>query len=181
MLSFGTPASRPHAAARGLIAIVLGAVFLIWPGITIGTAVLLFAIWCISDALAQLSRGFGAGGGAGKGLWAVAVAVVDVTAAAVAVAEPGITAGVLVIVIGIWAIVAGGAELGAAWRVRGTASGWLSLGGLVSILAGVTLVAWPGIGAVTIAIVFGAYLLAYGVTSLSSVLVGSKRPIRVAA
>ena len=38
----------------------------------------------------------------------------------------------------------------------------------MSIAAGVLLIAWPGIGAFTLAIVFGAYLLAYGLTVLIS-------------
>ena len=48
MFSFTEPLSRGHAALRGVLALALGVVFLIWPGITIGTALVLFAVWCSS-------------------------------------------------------------------------------------------------------------------------------------
>jgi uncharacterized membrane protein HdeD (DUF308 family) len=51
-------------------------------------------------------------------------------------------------------------------------------GGILSILAGGTLIAWPGVGAVTLAILFGAYLLAYGVTLLvSAIATGHGEPV----
>ena len=173
MFGFGPPESRGHTAARGLLAAALGVVLLVWPGITIGAAVVLFAIWCFIDAGAQLAKLFGAGDTAGQRIWALVLAALDVAAAIVALADPGITAGVLVFVIGIWAIVGGGTELAAGWQIGGAASGWFTLGGVFSILAGLTLVVWPGIGAVTLAIIFGAYLVVYGVTSLAAGLLGA--------
>lgn len=47
-------------------------------------------------------------------------------------------------------------------------SGWLGVTGVLSIATGILLVAWPGIGAVSLAIVVGAYLAAYGVVLLVS-------------
>jgi len=73
-----------------------------------------------------------------------------------------------VIVIGLWAIISGTAELAAAWNGRVSGSGWLTVGGLLSIAAGVLLLIWPGIGAVSIAVVFGAFLAAYGLTMLAA-------------
>jgi uncharacterized membrane protein HdeD (DUF308 family) len=71
-------------------------------------------------------------------------------------------------VTGIWAIVGGSAELASAWSLRGSGSGWFTVGGLLSIAAGVVLIVWPGIGAVSLAVVLGAYLVAYGITMLAS-------------
>jgi uncharacterized membrane protein HdeD (DUF308 family) len=173
MFEFGAPVSRGHFVARGLIATALGIVCLVWPGITIGVAVVLFAIYCLADAATQIVRLFGPGDTAGQRIWALLLGALDVAAAIVAIADPGITAGVLVIVIGIWAIAAGATELAAAWSAGGAAFGWLTLDGIVSILAGVTLVVWPGIGAVTLAIVFGVYLLVDHVSSLAAAMIGA--------
>jgi Short repeat of unknown function (DUF308) len=41
--------------------LALGLVFLIWPGVTIGVAVALFAIFCFVDAIVALTRLFGSG------------------------------------------------------------------------------------------------------------------------
>jgi uncharacterized membrane protein HdeD (DUF308 family) len=46
--------------------------------------------------------------------------------------------------------------------------GWEIAGGLLSVMTGIALVVWPGIGAVTLAIVFGAYLAVLGVVLLLS-------------
>ena len=47
-------------------------------------------------------------------------------------------------------------------------------------MTGVTLVVWPGIGAVTLAIVFGIYLAVYGVLLLVAAAMtprGQRRPV----
>jgi uncharacterized membrane protein HdeD (DUF308 family) len=161
------PIFRSRAALRGLLAATLGLVALVWPGITVGVAVVLFAIYCFADATTRLVSLFELDRPAPQRVILGLVGLLDVAAGIVAVVYPGITAAVLVVVIGIWAILIGSAELGGAWRGAAGAV-WLTLGGLVSIAAGVLLVAWPGIGAFTLAIIFGAYLLAYGLTVLIS-------------
>jgi uncharacterized membrane protein HdeD (DUF308 family) len=138
------------------------------PGITIGVAVALFAIYCFADAITQVVRLFRADDTTAQRVVMVLLGLFDVVAGVVAIAYPGITAGALVIVIGIWAIIGGGTQLAAAWSIRGSGSGWFTVGGALSIIAGFVLIAWPGIGAVSLAIVFGAYLVVYGITMLVS-------------
>ncbi|HMD56738.1 MAG TPA: DUF308 domain-containing protein [Solirubrobacteraceae bacterium] len=150
----------------GLLAVALGAVCIIWPGVTVGVVVALFAIVCFADAITQLVNLFRSDETAGRRVLMILMGLVDVAAGVIAIAYPGITASVLVIVVGIWAIVGGFMELGAAWQLPGSGSGWLAVGGVLSVIAGILLMAWPGIGAVTLALVFGIYLLAYGVTLL---------------
>jgi uncharacterized membrane protein HdeD (DUF308 family) len=150
------------------VAAALGIACLVWPGITIGVAVALFAIYCFADAITQLVRLFRADDTTGQRVVMILLGLLDVAAGLVAIAYPGITAGALVLVIGIWAIVGGGAELAAAWSLGGPGSGWSTVAGLLSIIAGVLLIVWPGIGAVSLAVVFGVYLLAYGFTILIS-------------
>jgi uncharacterized membrane protein HdeD (DUF308 family) len=171
MLDFTAPLSRSHATVRGIIALALGVVFLIWPDITIGTAVVLFAVFCFVDAVVALARLFSADKTAGDRILQVLRTLIDVAAGVVTIAYPAPTALVLTIIIGIYLIVAGVLELagsGTLARLAPEGSGWLVVGGLLSIIAGVLLIVWPDIGAVTLAIVFGAYLAAYGVVLLVS-------------
>jgi uncharacterized membrane protein HdeD (DUF308 family) len=165
MINSFIPYSRGQAKLRGALALVLGIVFVVWPGITIGTAVVLFAVYCFIDAFTQLSSVFADGESAGHRVWRFFLGLLDIAAAAVAIIYPGPTAGALVWVIGIWMIVGGVAEISGAFTFS---SGWLGLTGVLSIVAGVLLVAWPGIGAVTLAIVFGVYLAVYGVMLLTA-------------
>jgi uncharacterized membrane protein HdeD (DUF308 family) len=167
MLAFGAPISRARAALRGVLAAALGLTALVWPGITVEVAVALFAIYCFADAITRLVSLFEADRSAAQRIVVILMGLLDIAAGVVAIAYPGITAAALVIVIGIWALLIGAVELAAAWRgVAG--AGWLALGGSLSIAAGVLLIAWPSIGAFTVAIIFGAYLLAYGLTLLVS-------------
>lgn len=166
MLTLGAPISRGHAAGRGLLAAALGIACLVWPNVTIGVAVALFAVYCFADAFTQMVRLFGAHDTASHRVLMVLLVLLDIAAGIVAITYPGMSAGVLVVVIGVWAIVVGAAELGAAWSIRGSDTGWLTLSAVLSIILGVLLIIWPGIGAVTLAVVFGAYLVAYGIMML---------------
>jgi uncharacterized membrane protein HdeD (DUF308 family) len=176
MLTLDALLTRRHAAARGLLAVVLGVVALVWPGLTIGVAVALFAIYCFADAIIRFTVLLGANASGGQRALALLVALVDVAAGIVAIAAPGITAGALVIVIGIWAIIIGATEIAAAVNAGGSVlgPGWLALIGVFSAIAGVLLIAWPNIGAATIAVVFGIYLVVYGVTLLVAAAVTPK-------
>jgi len=166
--------TRGQAAARGLLAAVLGGVFMAWPGITIGTVVVLFAIYAVSDAVGAAWRAFGHGVDPGDRALLILRAVIEIAAAGTAMAWPGVTASVMTVVIGLYAVATGGLELAGAGRlskigIGGT--GWIVAGGVLSVIAGLLLMFWPGIGAVTLAIVFGAYLLVYGVALMVSALV----------
>jgi uncharacterized membrane protein HdeD (DUF308 family) len=177
MFAFSPPLSRGHAALRGALALVLGVVFLVWPGITIETAVVLFAIYCFMDAFAALARLFSAGRSAGDRVLMILRTIVDVAAAVVAIAYPGPTAEVLTLIIGFYVIVAGVVEIAGSRtlsRLGTGGAGWLVAGGLLSIVAGVLLVVWPDIGAVTLAVVFGVYLAAYGAVLLVSAAMAPK-------
>ena len=57
-------------------------------------------------------------------------------------------------------------------------SGWLGVAGLLTVATGVALIAAPGIGAVSLALIFGIYLLAYGITLLVSAAQAARAPER---
>jgi len=161
------PRSRGHWAVRGLLAVALGGALLVWPSITIGTVVVLFALYAFADAIASVTRVFRPGASGGERAMGLVRAAIEVTAGVVAIAYPGPTAAVMTVVLGLFAIAIGANELAGAGRlsrlgVSGT--GWLVATGAVSVLAGVAFVVWPGIGAVTLALLFGAYLVVYGIT-----------------
>jgi uncharacterized membrane protein HdeD (DUF308 family) len=177
MLTFDQPISRREAVVRGLLAAAVGTVLIVWPGITIGTVIALFAVFAFTDAVVSVARLFSSGRPAGDRVLLGLRALIEVTAGVVAIAYPGATAGVMTVVIGLFAIGAGVNEIAASSKlsklgVSGT--GWLVASGSLSLLTGVALVLWPSIGAVTLAIVFGAYLAASGVLLLISAAVNDR-------
>lgn len=163
--------SPGHLAFLGLLATALGVAAIVWPGVTIGVVVALFAIYCFVRAIGQLVAMFTIERSVGRDVLRLLLAVIDVAAGVVAVTYPGITAEVLTIVVGIWAMVGGSVELSGAFAVR---DGWLGFAGLLTVVAGIALIAAPGIGTVSLALILGIYLLAYGITLLVSA-VSAKR------
>jgi uncharacterized membrane protein HdeD (DUF308 family) len=153
--------------ARGILAIIVGIVAIAWPGVTILALIILFAVYAFMDAGLEAARAFSsrtAGPVAGHLL----LSLIDLAAGIVALVWPGPTALVLVIVVAAWAFVGGFFELFAAFQAGETAGTrtMFVLGGLVSIAFGIVLAARPGVGAVTLALLFGLYSLIFGVSEI---------------
>ena len=151
----------------GVLAIVVGIIALAWPGVTILALVILFAVYAFIDAGLQAMRAFSSGT-AGPVFGHLLLGLIDVAAGVVAIVWPGPTALVLVLVVGIWAFVGGIAEIAAAFAAGESAGtrALFVLSGLVSVAFGVVLFARPGVGAVTLALLFGLFSLIYGVSQI---------------
>src|SRR5438270_291626 len=99
---------------RGLLAVAIGIIAILWPGVTIAAVVVIFAVAVFVDTVHQGSRAFSsekAGPVAGHLL----LALLDIAAGDVAIAWPGITALALTIWIGAWAVVSGIGEFAMAF------------------------------------------------------------------
>jgi uncharacterized membrane protein HdeD (DUF308 family) len=185
MFTFVQPISRGHAALRGLFAAAVGAVLIAWPGITIGTVAVLFAIACFVDAFATGERAFRSGlSGGDRALLAIRAAI-EAIAGVVAIAYPGATAAVMTVIVGLSLLTVGGLELttvGRLSRAGARGLGWPIAGGVLSIIAGITLMVWPGMGAVTLAVLFGVYLLVAGAALvIAAIATPAHRPVIVGA
>ena len=152
---------------RGVLAIIIGIVAVIWPGVTILALVLLFAVYAFMDAVFESAQAFG-----GQRVWSVlghlVLALIDVAAGLVAVVWPAPTALVLTLIVGIWAIAAGVFEITAAF-LRGENAGTRAMfivTGLLSLAFGAIVIDRPGLGALTIALLFGLFSIASGVTAI---------------
>jgi uncharacterized membrane protein HdeD (DUF308 family) len=148
---------------RGILAIAVGITALAWPGITVLALVILFAVYAFMAAGLEAVRAFSSAK-AGPVIGHLLLGLIDIAAGVLALAWPGPTALVLVLIVAFWAMVAGVFEFVAAFQ-RGEQAGTRAmfiLGGLVSTAFGVALFARPGIGAVTLALLFGLFNLIYG-------------------
>jgi uncharacterized membrane protein HdeD (DUF308 family) len=153
----------------GVLAVIVGIIAIAWPGVTILALVILFAIYAFMDAGLQAARAFSSRA-AGPVFGHLLLALISLAAGVVAVAWPGPTAYVLVIVVGVWALVGGLAEIFAGFaqgETAGTRTMFI-LAGLVSVAFGVVLLARPDVGAVTLALLFGLYSLIYGFSQIAA-------------
>ena len=161
--------SRGHAALRGILLAGLGALLMTWPGITIGTVVVLIAVHFAVDAVGSIVVAWRRDTSSRDRALLSVRSLIELIAAGVVLVYPGVTAAIVAVVVGIATITAGGLELailGRAAQAGVKPRGWALAVGLVSVVAGVALVVWPGIGAVTLALVFGAALVVAGVLLL---------------
>jgi uncharacterized membrane protein HdeD (DUF308 family) len=149
---------------RGLIAIALGIVTFVWPGITLGALVLLFGAYAFIDGAMSITGAVRATLAHERWASLLLEGVAGIAGGAVAFLWPGITIVALVFVIAAWAIVTGAFEIAAAWRLRRHVAGeWLlALSGVASVVFGVLVTLAPITGALVLALWFGAYVFVSG-------------------
>jgi uncharacterized membrane protein HdeD (DUF308 family) len=148
---------------RGLLALGIGVVALAWPGVTVLALVIVFAVYAFIAAGLQAMQAFSSRT-AGPVFGHLLLGLVDIAAGVIAIAWPVPTALVLVLVVASWAIVTGIVEIVVAFR-KGEQAGTRAmfiLGGLVSAALGVVLFARPGMGAISLALLFGFFNLVAG-------------------
>jgi len=151
---------------RGLIALAVGIALLVWPDVSKGVVVALFAVLVFADALIKLIRVFDKNR-EGSAFFLVFGILIDVAVGVLVLAYPDFALKTLMIVLGVWAIVSGIIELLGAYELRGTIGGpVLAILGIISTIIGIVLVTNPGIALSAIVIVIGLYALLTGGTLL---------------
>ena len=154
-------------ALRGVAAIVFGVLAFAWPGITIMSLVILYGAYALVDGVFSIFAAIGGGTPAPR-WWLAVVGILGVLAGLIAFANPVLVGLYLLWFIGAWAIVSGIMEIIGAIRLRKEIDNeWmLILHGLISVLFGIMLFAWPVTSALALIWVIGAYAIAAGVIML---------------
>lgn len=150
---------------RGIVGIVGGVLAFLWPGLTIAVLVGIFALYALIDGVTNLILGAARSQRYGRSWALILEGLVGVAAGVLTLFWPGITALALVWFIAAWAVVTGVFEIAAAIRLRRVLTGeWLlMLSGILSIVFGGLVFAFPSAGAVGIAWALGAYASVTGV------------------
>jgi len=150
---------------RGLVAIAFGVLVWFQPGISLAALVLLFGAYSAADgilgvwtAIAERKEREHWGLLLIWGLLGIGIGILTFLV-------PGITALALLFYIAIWAVATGVLEIVAAIRLRKEIEGeWLLiLGGLVSVVFGVILMAQPLAGALAVLWLIAIYAVIFGV------------------
>jgi uncharacterized membrane protein HdeD (DUF308 family) len=151
-------------ALRGGAAIIFGVLALALPGITLLALVLLFGSYAIVDGILNIVAAVRRREGRGPWWLLLIEGVVSIGAGVVTFVMPGLTALLLVYVIGAWAIITGALEVAAAVRLRKeiTNEWWLALSGVLSIVFGALVMLAPGAGALAMVLWIGGYSIVFG-------------------
>jgi len=150
---------------RGIAAILFGILAIIWPGNTLLTLVILYGAYALVDGIFALVGAFSGSAKPVPTWWLIVVGLAGIAAGIVTFMWPGITAFVLVMFIGAWAVVHGIFEIIGAIRLRKEIDNeWLLIGaGVLSVVFGLLVMATPGTGALALIWVIGAYSIAFGI------------------
>jgi uncharacterized membrane protein HdeD (DUF308 family) len=151
---------------RGILAILFGlAVFLV-PGLALLTFVLLFGVYALAAGIFEIAAAFDKTETRSQPRWALLlIGIVSIAAGIITFVTPRLTALSLLYLIAAWAIVTGVLDIVAAIRLRKVIEReWLYvLSGVLSVVFGVVVMAFPGAGALTMALWIGAWSVASGV------------------
>lgn len=150
---------------RGLFAVILGLMALVWPDITVFVIVTILGAFLLLDGLIEIWVGF-LGRGHHAEWWTDALLGVLAALAGVAIlAWPGVTALGLMIFIGASLVVYGAIMAYQAIRLRAElANEWLVLAtGAATFVLGLGFMVYPRAGAAVLGLLTGAWLVVFGV------------------
>jgi uncharacterized membrane protein HdeD (DUF308 family) len=153
---------------RGVCAIAFGLFAWFWPGMTLLVLILTWGVFACVSGIVLLTSAFARDGDGPR--WILLLeGGVSVVAGAVALFFPRELALLFLLVLAAWAIVAGVVQIVAAWRLRAEIRGefWLGLAGVLSLLFGITLLLWPGAGALTMMWLIAGYAVLSGIVLIA--------------
>jgi len=156
-------------ALRGVLAMIFGVVALLMPGITLEVLIFLFGAYAGVDGIFAIVAGVSAARQGERWGALVLEGVADIIAGAIALFVPVAVALAFIYLVAAWALVTGALEIATAIRLRREIEGeWLLiLGGVVSILFGLAVAVFPGIGLWGLIWMIGVYAIVFGIVLIA--------------
>jgi uncharacterized membrane protein HdeD (DUF308 family) len=148
---------------RGIVAIAVGILAFVYPAPTLAALIVVFGFYAVFNGVLAIAAGLEAF--ARPNWWLVAGGIAGIVIGFYAFSQPNATAEALVVVVGIFAIVTGVAELAVAATV-GSIFGnrfLFALSGVVALALGVLLIMAPGAGILSVLWLIGFYAIFAGV------------------
>ncbi|PJI93654.1 HdeD family acid-resistance protein [Luteimicrobium subarcticum] len=149
---------------RGIVSILFGLLAVIWPKITAGALLWIVGLFALIDGILILVDALRHRGQGGTAL-GVVLGVLAVAFGLAALFWTEKTAVVIVVILGIWAIIAGLVELVASIDLRSAiGSGWVwgTILGAVTLVFGILVVVWPKASIVSVVWLIGLWAIIAG-------------------
>lgn len=150
---------------RGLLAIALGIIALLFPAAMALVIALLFGAYALVDGIIAIAAALRMSHAEGRWWWLLVEGIIGVAFGIAALVWPAISLFALVYLMAFWALATGITAITTAWRLRSVVRGeWLWIaGGIVSIVFGVGILLAPGLGALALVVVFAWYAIFFGI------------------
>lgn len=154
---------------RGIAAIVFGVMAFVWPGPTLAVLVIFFGAYMLVDGALALWAAITGHNGTALRWWLAVVGASGIAVGLMTFFWPGTTALALVLFIGAWSLVRGVFEIIGAIQLRKEIDNeWmLILGGVLSVIFGLGVLALPGAGALALVWVIAIYAIIFGGTMVA--------------
>lgn len=151
----------------GVIAVLFGIGAFLWPGKTAIAIAWAFGVMALAEGVLSLIALFSRDIAVSKG-WLALYALASLVFGVLAVLNPVATAGILLLFLAAWLLVAGIYRIVLAIRIRKEVTGeWMiALSGVLAITLAVLFVMRPAAGLVTVALWIGVAALFYGVLQI---------------
>ena len=155
-------------ALRGAFGILFGVLALVLPGVTLGALILLFGVYAVADGIFAIVSGVRAARRHERWGALIVEGIASMVAGLIAVFLPAAAAIAFVYLFALWALITGVIEIVAAIRLRREIEGeWLlGLAGVLSILLGLYVAVFPGLGLLGLIWAIGFYAIVFGVMLL---------------
>lgn len=155
--------ARTLLVAMGVVGVAIGVLMLVWPEITLVVAAVLlgsnFLLFGTLTTVAALTQELDVG----ERVLLVVLGLLSILAGIIVFARPAQTLATLVIVFGAISVVTGIVDLVRGVTRHGGMDGLMVLSGIVSVVFGVMLIAWPGPTVIVLVRVIALWLLVFGV------------------
>jgi uncharacterized membrane protein HdeD (DUF308 family) len=152
----------------GIVTVLAGLLAVVWPGRTIVVVAVLFGAQLVVAGIFRFVAALAAGEeDTGSRVLLALLGVLSFIVGLYALRHILITIAALALLLGIFWIVNGAVETFTALSHRGTQGrGWTIFMGLLSVVAGVVVLVYPGISLATLALVLGFWLLLFGIMEI---------------
>lgn len=159
----------PVVLGLGALSLIVGILALAWPGKTILVAAWLLAIWLFVSGIFQIGMSFNNHLQTFTRVMLVISGVIGVLLGIFAFQDSFQAVSLLVIFIGISWLFQGIMQLGSAFsHPESPTRAWDIFGGILMVIGSFVVLFWPEISVLTMAVVFGAWLVIIGVLQVVS-------------
>ena len=148
---------------RGLFLLVFGFFALFWPGMTLKALILGFSLYFAVDGVVNILRGV-LSIGRKNSLWflTLILGLIEVVVSIYVFRNPGVTLNVFMILVGAILVARGILEIIAAFDRESQYRALDFISGVLALIAGIAILAYPTASGVAFAWVLGAYALVSG-------------------
>ncbi len=152
----------------GVVSVITGILVMVWPEATLVVVAVLFGIQLLIGGIFRFVAAFAFSDEAGGAR--VLTAILGILSALIGLyllRHLGLTLATMALVLGMFWIIHGAVETFTAIANRGSGSRWVSLlSGILGIIAGIIVFAYPGISLVALTWILGFWLIMFGLLQL---------------